>query len=60
MKDKLYDPAGNNEKAPEKGMASVNTFNEGESDSLSVEKENEKEDPQKEVGKNFTAEENQK
>ncbi|MEO6070416.1 MAG: hypothetical protein ABIN57_11105 [Chitinophagaceae bacterium] len=32
MEDKQYDPAGNNEKAPEKGMAAVNTFNEGESD----------------------------
>jgi len=31
MKEKQYDPAGNNEKAPQKGMASVDTFNEGES-----------------------------
>ena len=30
MKDKQYDPAGNNEKSPAPGMASVNTFNEGE------------------------------
>jgi hypothetical protein len=30
MKDKLYDPARNNEKSPAPGMAAVNTFNEGE------------------------------
>ena len=30
MKDKQYDPAGNNEKSPAPGMAAVNTFNEGE------------------------------
>ena len=60
MKDKQYDPAGNNEKAPEKGMAAVNTFNEGESDTLSVENDKANDDPKKEAGKNFTAEEDQK
>jgi hypothetical protein len=30
MKEKLYDPARQNEKAPEKGMAAVNTHNEEE------------------------------
>ena len=34
MKDKQYDPAGNNEKSPAPGMASVNTFNEGEESNL--------------------------
>lgn len=27
MKEKQYDPAGNNEQAPAKGMAAVNTHN---------------------------------
>ncbi|HVG40863.1 MAG TPA: hypothetical protein VM888_04550 [Chitinophagaceae bacterium] len=43
MKDKQYDPARHNEKAPEKGMAAVNTFNEGEEKTISdnkTEKEN--------------------
>ncbi|MFL5808705.1 MAG: hypothetical protein ACJ749_04240 [Flavisolibacter sp.] len=30
MKDKQFDPAGNNEKAPAEGMAAVNTHNPGE------------------------------
>jgi hypothetical protein len=30
MKEKLYDPARHNEKAPERGMAAVNTHNEEE------------------------------
>jgi len=30
MKEKLYNPARNNEQAPEKGMASVNTHTEEE------------------------------
>ena len=30
MKDKQFDPAGNNEKAPAEGMAATNTHNPGE------------------------------
>jgi hypothetical protein len=30
MKEKAYDPARHNEKAPERGMAAVNTHNEEE------------------------------
>ena len=44
MKDKQYDPAGNNEKSPAPGMASVNTFNEGEdSNDKNDERKNQKE-----------------
>lgn len=32
MKEKLYDPAGNNQQAPEKGMASANSFTAEETD----------------------------
>lgn len=39
MKEKQYDPAGNNEKSPAPGMASVNTFNEGEESNEKVNKE---------------------
>ena len=50
MKDKQYDPARNNEKAPEKGMAAVNTFNEGEEKTISNnETENKKTDDNEEV-----------
>lgn len=34
MNDKQYNPAGNNEEAPAKGMAAVNTHNPEESDDL--------------------------
>jgi len=30
MKEKQFDPAGNNEKAPAEGIAAVNTHNPGE------------------------------
>ena len=36
MKEKLFDPAGNNENSPAPGMAAVNTFNEGEKEPENV------------------------
>ncbi|MGZ5190729.1 MAG: hypothetical protein ACXWCZ_06880 [Flavisolibacter sp.] len=39
MKEKQFDPAGNNEKSPAPGLASVNTFNEGEEPNEKVNEE---------------------
>ena len=38
MKDKLFNPASTNTEAPEKGMASVNTWNSEEIDNTESEK----------------------
>ena len=52
MKDKQYDPAGNNEKSPAPGMASVNTFNEGEeSNDKNDESKNQKEVQKQDINK---------
>ena len=52
MKDKQYDPAGNNEKSPAPGMASVNTFNEGEeSNDKNDESKNQKEVQNQDINK---------
>ena len=42
MKEKLFDPAGNNENSPAPGMAAVNTFNEGEKEPENVPPQQEK------------------
>lgn len=36
MKEKLFDPARQNENSPAPGLAAVNTFNEGEKDPENV------------------------